>query len=744
MPKFYIEIMFAHYQARKNASLRHLLCLLLLWSSTTAQTPQSPRPTEKEEVVRVFTELVQTDVMVFDKEGHFVNGLRPENFVLRVDGKVRPLQSFEQITAGSNEESQLAAARGMQLMPRSTNSTRVIPLDRGRTVFFYVDDLHLDLSGLNAAKKLVTNFIDKEMGQNDEVAIISATGQIGFLQQLTDNRLVLHQALNRINPRWQTNRDNESPAMTEYNALLIDKNDYDTLGYFVDETMRLNSGLTRDIAANIVRSRANALLGQASRVTVDTLSGLASAIRSVKNIPGRKLLFLLSNGFLIDDSHSDVSHRLRQITSAAAQTGVVIYSMDARGLVAPFGDASNPTSFDTSGRLDRANHGELFATQDGLNALAHDTGGKAIFNTNDFKPGLRGALKETSVYYLLAWKPEKTGNNPARFRNIDVSIVDRPDLIVRVRRGFFDAAPAVPASVADSASSKRAGLENKQEDPNKVAATKLKETIVAPYPESKIPLSLSLDYHDVVGKGSMISASVQVPGEFLAFGLEGEKTQAQLDVAGAFYNDRGQASLSFYDRVITTAPSAEAAREYHGDITYTYPAKLTPGLYQARLAVRDFNSGRAGSVRAWIEIPDLSKRQLTLSSLLLGEHSQSPINNVANKGDDISPVSLNPSHRFRRESSLRFLVFLYNAMRSPSDSQPDAAIQIQLVRDDQPVMTTALRKLSTEGIADFDHIPYAAEIPLSTLGPGRYVLQVTVIDRVSKRSTSQQTHFDVY
>src|SRR5258707_5684951 len=113
--------------------MRTVLCLLIVCATTVAQ---NPRPKEQDEVVRVFTELVQTDVMVFDKEGHFVNGLRPENFVLRVDGKVRPLQSFEQITAGSNEESQLAAARGMQLMPHSNNSTRVIPLDRGRTVFF--------------------------------------------------------------------------------------------------------------------------------------------------------------------------------------------------------------------------------------------------------------------------------------------------------------------------------------------------------------------------------------------------------------------------------------------------------------------------------------------------------------------------------------------------------------------------------------------------------------------------------
>ena len=71
-------------------------------------------------------------------------------------------------------------------------------------------------------------------------------------------------------------------------------------------------------------------------------------------------------------------------------------------------------------------------------------------------------------------------------------------------------------------------------------------------------------------------------------------------------------------------------------------------------------------------------------------------------------------------------------------------MQIQVIRDDQPVMTTALKKIGTEGIADLSRLPYAAEIPLDGLIPGRYVLKVTVIDRVSKHSVSQQTHFDVY
>ena len=725
--------MLARHNTIKKDCLRSVLCLLMAWS-TAAQTPQKPRPTQQDEVVRVYTELVQTDVMVFDKQGHFVNGLLPANFELRIDGKVRPIQSFEQIKAGSDEETQLAAARGTSLDRRGNNSKRAIPLDRGRTVFFYVDDFHLDVSGLTATQKLVSNFIDKEMGQNDEAAVISAAGQVGFLQQLTDNRLVLRTALKRISPRSNAVRDGDRPAMTEYQALLIAQNDFDVVGYFIDETLKFNPGLPRDAAANIVTNRANALLAQASQITTNTLSGLESVVRSVKNLPGRKVLFLVSNGFFVENRQSNVADKLRQIASAAAKAGVVIYSMDVRGLVAPFGDASGD-AFDPSGRLERSTHGELIASQDGLNALARDTGGKAIFNTNDFKPGLVGALKETSVYYLLAWQPEKAGQHTGRFRNIEVKIIGRPDLTVRVRRGFFDSEP-VTSTVATTKS--------KEVDPIKAVARKLHDILVTPYPDSKLPFSLSLDYHDVAGKGPTLSASVQVPGEVMLFGPEGEKTQALLDVAGAFYNDRGQPSSTFYERIITTAPSADTPKEYRPDITYTYPANLTPGLYQVRVVVRDYKSGLAGSTRAWIEIPDLSNHQLALSSLLMGEHTQPSITNVSNKSEEIRPVILSANHRFQRESNLRFLLFLYNAVRSPADSKPDAAIQIQVVRDDQPVMTTALKRVSTDGLADLDRIPYAAEIPLAGMTPGRYVLLVTVIDRVSKRSASQQAHFDVY
>ena len=63
---------------------------LLLATFTLAQRPQG----RSDEVVRVNSELVQTDFMVFDKDGNFVDGLKSDQFVLKVEGKPGRLLSL--------------------------------------------------------------------------------------------------------------------------------------------------------------------------------------------------------------------------------------------------------------------------------------------------------------------------------------------------------------------------------------------------------------------------------------------------------------------------------------------------------------------------------------------------------------------------------------------------------------------------------------------------------------------------
>ena len=671
-------------------------------------------------VFRVNTELVQTDVMVFDAAGRFVEGLRREDFELRIDGKVKSIQFFERIAAGTaTEQSQLSATQRRSSTDARRPVTRTAP-DRGRTIFFYVDDLHLDLGALNAAQKLVGDFIEEEMSQNDEAAVASASGQIGFLQQLTDHKPVLRHALQRIRLRPNSVRDLDRPPMNEYQALLIEKYDRDVTAFFVQETVRNNPGINAAQAENLVKGRSRALLQQADQITAHTLSGLESLIRASSKLSGRKLLFFVSGGFLLNSPER--AGNLRRIASAAARAGTVIYSVDARGLVASLLDPTIAASADVANRLGHASAGELSATQDGLQALARDTGGRPILNTNALGAGLSEALRETSLYYLLAWDPDQQAEKPGAFRNIEVKLIGKPALTVRVRRGFFDVEP-LPMVAAKA----------KEAPPAKTTPeAELQEAIGSPYPDRTIPVSLSVNYLLTPGRGMMLTASMHIPSECLSPGSTDGSQNATVRVAGRIFNDRGQSGGDFSEVIDVTDDG----------VRHTHQILLGPGLYRVNVAARDERSGRIGSADSWIDVPNLAARHLALSSVIIGARRL-----VAATETDASDeaqralANISIARTFRRDSDLRFFLFAYNAARA-ADSRPDLAIQMQLLRDNRSVFRTALRKMPTEN-ADLDGLPYAADLSLADLPPGRYTLEVTVVDRVAGTSAVQTARFEI-
>jgi VWFA-related protein len=753
-------------------AMRFLFVSAACWACASPTLAQEQGPARQDpDVVRVNTSLVQTDIMVFDKQGHFVDGLKRDQFVLKVDGKQRDISFLDRITAGSrNEEAQLAAARGTAIT-NSEEKARPVPLDRGRMVLFYVDDLHLSASSANHTRALLKHFIEHELGQNDEAAITSASGQIGFLQQVTDNKAVMSAAVDRLKLKLYTAQNFEDPPMSEYQALMIERNDTDVLDYFVEYILKQNPMLTAKIAEEMVRTRVSHMLQEAAAITTNTLATLKSLISTSAALPGRKLLFLISDGFFLDDRNSDSLDRLRGITSAAAAAGVVIYSIDARGLSTGQPDVSTPTSVDTSGRLIRATAGELVASQDGLNALARDTGGRAFFNSNALSASVTTALKESSIYYLISWRPENEEQRNPKYRHLEVAISGKPDLVVRFRRGFGE---VVSSEALNRPKDKPTAPARKP--PNEELGAALR----SPYPKNELPISITLNFIDVPQYGATLTSSLKVSTGSLILEAQGGPPQAILDMTGAIFDDQGKSVSTFNKRFTIKANPANATPGPPESFFYNYVAIVKPGLYQVRVAALDEKQGRSGSASQWIQVPDVGSKALTLSSLLVGEKKTEsetqPAEAITNEPDKqpsaFRQVSLNVDHRFARSSYLRFLTFVYNALADAKDaanppppasgstgsvspantippiatgnsSGPDLAVQIQVFRDNEPVITMPLHKIQVEGTSDLRRIPYAAELTLEGLQPGRYFLLVTVIDRVAKASASQKFGFQV-
>jgi VWFA-related protein len=735
------------------------LCLLFLTPNTHGQQQSS---NQADDVIRINTELVQTDLMVFDKQGRFVDGLKPEQFELVLDGKPQAVSFFEQVRAGSlAEAAQLAAARSAKAKNAVKNVASTDTQGRGRLIFFFLDDVHLSATSLALARKSLLNYVDNQMDMNDQVAIVSTSGQIGFLQQLTDNQAVLRAAINRLNYKQNPEAYTGKTQISEYAAAqIIDNGNRELFAYLLESTKieqqmgpgnrngdhRLAASYS---ATTYLGNRLRQVDAQGRMTTDDTLGALRSLMLSSAALPGRKLVIFLSDGFIVNERKAGAMAMLRNVTEAAARSGAVVYTMDLRGTVFGMGsgvDASTNDYIDLSGRRAGLVSGEISATREPLQIIADETGGRAIFNNNSIDDALQQAIRETSSYYLLAWRPDSSEQRDTRAR-LKVTLKGHPELRVRLRANSFTP-PIVETKTPGNTNASEKTSETRAATVEANVATKdqrapqtqtndgeLLAALGSLYPRKQLPTSLSAGYVNLPASGMSLRVSMQIDREAFDFAAEDKKQKAEVDVIGAAIDDSGVISTFKQLLTVTNDPAAQNRRL---PVKWNQQLSLPPGLYQVRVAVRERQTGRTGSALQWIEIPDLSQKHFNLSSLFLGERR---VEEVADAGSAKAPqaIMVDVDHHFARTSVLRFQTYIYNAAHDASASE--VWIETQVLRDGRQVVAMPASKVPTEAATDSSRLPYWAEVGLAQLPTGRYVLQVTATDHTTKTSASQRVSF---
>jgi VWFA-related protein len=706
-----------------------------------AQTAQPRQPAaQDDEVIRVNAELVQTDVTVVDKRGRFAEGLRPEQFELKVDGRPAPLSFLERVRAGgADEESKLAAARGLKFA-RGHEPIRQTAEGRGRVIFFFVDDLHLAGDSLTRTRRSLLRFVDEQMASGDLVGIASTSGRVGFLQQLTDNKAVLRAAVGRLAYSRSTETYAGKVPISEADAnRIVNHRDRELFSYLLEATEN-EYQLASLGMVNMLRNRLRQINAQGAQAEQATLAGLGGLLVSSTPLAGRKLVFFISDGFVSDNRRSNGPDVLRLVTEEAARVGAVVYTLDARGTFGdPAVDASRNDYPDFAVRTGGRSFFDEKMTKEPLERIAAETGGRAFLNNNNFNDAFAQAVAESSDYYLIAWRPDTDAQRAGDSR-IELTIKGRPDLRVNLRRRYFSArassgaadktreAPpaesasptATPSSTPPPSPAPSAGASARPSGESAEGA--LRAALASLYPLRGLPLALSVGYLDAPGKGTVLAASMQLDSEALDFGGV-EAGGAQVDVWGVAIDDRGSFA-SFKQTLGLRRETLERAGLRFAQ--WGQQLQLPPGLYQVRVAARDRRTGRTGSASQWVEIPEPTRP--ALSSIFLAE---------SRAGAGTAPV--NVSRRFSRGSRLRFQTFVYNAQgASPSD----VTLRVELLRDGASVLTLPDANPSRGGAADPARLPFSGEVSLEQLPPGRYVLQISAAAQ-SRTAATQQAGFIV-
>ena len=584
-------------------------CLFLFPTIVLSQTKPDPSG-DSQDVIKFDTSLVQTDVMVFDKNGKFVEGLKPEQFQLRIDKTPREISFFEMIRSGGFS-SKREEVKGDE--PKSVEPNEVKPPKtdaQRRAVIFFVDDLHLAPGSLARTRQALLDFIDRGIDEGDLIAITSPSGQIGFLQQFTADKEALRSAVARLNYRTNTKSDMQQPPMSEYIAMKIREGDEQAMTFYIQEIQKQACSragnetictISPQAAKQQVRMRAQQMVVESAPATDDTLRLLEGLMRTAAQIPGRKLVFVISDGFYLTDVKTGAIDRIKKVTDAAGRAGVVIYTLDARGIVGDSIDVTNNKPMSPDGRLSGATIGEISASQDGLNALAKDTGGAAFRNTNlPMSKWVEKVMDETSNYYLLAWKPDTEEQKRGKFKQIEISIVDRPDLKVRVRSSYFKSA-ALPLLSTKKKSNK---------DTAKAREDDMRWVIDAPVSQREIPTEVDLRFVQMPGFGTRVIATISIDESALTFDVIDGKPSADVDIGGICYDDKGKPIDSFVGRLRVFPKSANPSgtagnTKQKKRSIYRFTTLVPGGLYQVRVGIRDLKSTRLGSAMDWITVPKI-------------------------------------------------------------------------------------------------------------------------------------------
>ena len=689
---------------RDLASL-FLSSLLVLSMSTSVGAQDQKKKAEQDWVVELKTVLVELRAVVTDKEGHLVDGLKKEDFELREKGRLQDISSFAAERVGPLSISQRVNVANVA--PGEPPPPAAQP---ARSLLLFVDTVHMAAENLLRVKQGLRKFIDEQITDQDAAMVVTSSGMEGIPARFTRERNLLRHYVDRIAVWGSVTNSYFTPAL----AADVRRESQYAIDLAI-KVLQSEEGLNPDLLSpamlkQMALGRAGEVLAQNNFRRNSILGTFGAAVELMSRAPGQRLMFLFSDGFSLLDARGVVETQdLRQAISRAVRSGTVVFSINSKGLQAPLeieASRRGPSfrAFDPSlqGRLASYASASEKDAQDGMNAIAKDTGGDAFFRTNDVNWALKKSFEGNNIYYALAYYPSTDGQG---YRDIELRVKGHPEYSVRTQKGYL---------ASDLVKTAKAAARSPQQ--------KLFDAIARPLPETAINVSASAHYLEVESDKAQVSIKLLIEGSRLTYHDAGDRSTLALDVAGAIYDRSGKLVTTFIENIKGGVPINQLSEVKASGFNYTKRMELKPGYYQVRVGALEPETENIGTSAAWVDVPDLAKGKPQLSSVLL-----------AAAGDAQHPATglqqLDAIKAYKTGSTLVYYLMLYNA---PSSTASDLTIRSEITLNDKIIYESEPQPVASRVVGqDNKGIEIGGQLNLD-LEPGFYALRVEIKDKSNR------------
>jgi hypothetical protein len=412
----------------------------------------------------------------------------------------------------------------------------------------------------------------------------------------------------------------------------------------------------------------------------------------------------------------------REMIAAATRANVAIYAVDPRGLGAEFDTLTEIQSFpdDTTLGLGMSSiFNEVRLSQDSLRVMGEETGGFAVVNRNDFKQAFQRIVDDNSSYYVMGYY-SSNDKRDGRFRKLEVRLPGRPGYIIRARKGYVaprGKVPEVKAAAKDA------------------PPPELRDALDSPLPLTGLPMAVTAAvFKGPAPKGAVV-ISAFINGSTLPLAEDAGMFKNDLEVIAVATDDKGKSFTTGRNTVNLNTKPDTAKRIAATGFRVISSLELAPGRYHLRVAAREANTRKSGSVNFDLDVPDFLKEPLTMSDIALTSALSGVAPTVRPKDplEKMLPGPLTSYREFTTQDEVALFVEVYDNVKQPHKTQIVATVKAE---GGSEVFRSNEERDSADLKGSAGGYGFEARVPLKQFAPGLYVLRVEASAQVGDRATT--------
>ncbi len=261
---------------------------------------------------------------------------------------------------------------------------------------------------------------------------------------------------------------------------------------------------------------------------------------------------------------------------------------------------------------------------------------------------------------------------------------------------------------------------------------------------NQIHMDYRFDFLRVTHDSVLVPITVQVSNRDLSFKGKDGVQSAVLNLYGRITTLSGRVVQTFEDVVSRDFPDSLFQSSVNLSSIYQKSVPLRSGLYRLDVVLKDAQSGNVGVIDAALRVPLYEEESLDASSLILADQIHPvPTSQIGQGPFVLGNYKVRPriNPEFSSADKMGIFLQLYNLKLGAESHKTNLSVAYRILKDHQQVWK---QDESSEQLQQSrEQITIERNLPLSSLAPGRYSLEVYVIDLVTNQTVTRSADFAV-